>query len=77
MMTEQETYTVTTKSGVTTFYNADNLVDAWLQAFEDYKDVDAVRLSFYKEWMCGLDCGYDADGRHWKKDDENVKQYAK
>ena len=77
MMIDQETYTVKTKSGVTTFYNADNLVDAWLQAFQDYKDVDEVRLSFYKEWSCGINCGYDDDGRHWKKGDENVKQYAK
>lgn len=70
---DQETmYTAITPGGITDFIYADTMLDAYLEATDEYGPGVVIRPSFYKEWTCGSEelarkqggCYYDAYGNH-------------
>ena len=72
-MNDQEmTYTVITPDGVTDFFYADTMFDAYTDATEQYGPGVVIRPSWYGEWKCGSKelaetkggCYHDAYGNH-------------
>lgn len=66
---QERSYTVTTPDGITDYFYADSMVDAYLDALGHYGDGITIRESWYKEWTCGTyepgkQCGYDKYGNH-------------
>ena len=76
MNVDGASYTVKTASGVTDFFFAIDIIDAWSQAYQDYEDVDSVRESFYGEWDCGTACGYEEDGKHYWINEQGAKVFG-
>lgn len=78
-MTEQEQmYTVETPDGVTDFFYADTMWEAYQDALETYGEGVTIRRSWYKEWTCGSEelarkrgegCWYDEKGNHLRLQD--------
>jgi hypothetical protein len=79
-MEDQEmTYTIRTPDGVTDFFYADIMFDAYTDATNEYGPGVTIRPSFYKEWTCGSEelaktkggCYYDAYGTHQRIEGTN------
>ena len=78
-MEEETTYTAISPDGITDFFFAETMVEAYTQARDEYGPGVLIRESFYKEWTCGSEelakarggCYYDAYGTHQRIDRVN------
>lgn len=69
---EETTYTITTPDGVTDYFYADTMLNAYNEALARYGQGIMIRPSWYGEWECGTQelaelyggCYYDKYGNH-------------
>lgn len=67
---QEQTYTITTPDGVTDFFYAETMWQAFEDAKNQYGEGVTIRPSWYGEWDCGVEgsgaCYYDKYGNHHK-----------
>lgn len=72
-MDQEMTYTITTPDGVTDYFYAETMWDAYQEALAEYGEGITIRPSWYGEWECGTKglveklgygCYHDAYGKH-------------
>jgi hypothetical protein len=74
MKEQEQSYTVKTPDGVTDFFYADTMWQAYEEALETYGEGVTIRPSWYGEWKCGSEeiarkngsgCWHDNWGNHY------------
>jgi hypothetical protein len=66
---EEMFYTIIGPDGQMDYVWAETMFEAYEQGIEQFGEGTSVRLSWYKEWTCGMfkpgsRCGYDKYGNH-------------
>lgn len=65
------TFTVTTPVGGTSYFYAETMAEAFLEALEEYGEGITIRPAWYGEWECGSEesgsCWYDKFGVHHRR----------
>ena len=66
---EEMFYTIIGPDGQMDYIWADTMFEAYEQGIEQFGEGTSVRISWYKEWTCGMykegaRCGYDKYGNH-------------
>lgn len=63
-------------NGAADYEAAETLDMAQAMAIVTYGPGSTARESFYGEWKCGLACGYDDDGNHYKVTENGSRDYG-
>lgn len=66
---EEMTYTIIGPDGQIDYVWAETMFEAYEEGIEQFGEGTTIRLSWYKEWNCGMfepgsRCGYDKYGNH-------------
>ncbi len=67
-------FTITTPGGISDYYYADTMAEAFIDAHRDYGEGITIRPAWYGEWKCGTkeigNCWYDEYGVHHRRGEE-------
>lgn len=64
-------------NGAEDFEAAASLDMAQAMAIVTYGPGSTARESFYGEWECGVNCGYEENGDHYRMSSDGSKVFAK